>query len=212
MGTRWARRSPASGCAGPNSARADMRPGISYSARRAHSGGTQAEATRARYASGGHTVALRRRRARPRRCQQAEGTHARPPHLGQRHVGHLEVTRRLDRLERRQLGVERSDARQLLALEQLERRAAARRDESHLVLHVELGRRGRGVAAADDALVARGRRLGDRLEHRLCRAVAPGPWVGRCGGCAGGARNGTQVGAVAEARSRGGRRRGGPLV
>ena len=63
--------------------------------------------------------------------------------------------------------VQGSDSRKDLALEELERRTAARRDEGHLVLHVELSSRRRRVAAADDALVALGGRLGDRLEHGL---------------------------------------------
>ena len=64
--------------------------------------------------------------------------------VGKRHVGDLGVARGLDRLGGRLERVERGDTREHLALEQLERGAAAGRDEGHLVLHVELGRRGRG--------------------------------------------------------------------
>merc|ERR1719387_1916328 len=74
---------------------------------------------------------------------------------------------RLPGPEARARSIERRDAGEDLALEQLERRAAARRDEGDLVLHVELGGGSRRVAAADDALVALRRRLGDGLEHGL---------------------------------------------
>eukprot|EP00965_Chrysotila_dentata_P140815 4655172-Pleurochrysis_carterae.AAC.3 len=57
--------------------------------------------------------------------------------------------------------VEGSDAGQDLALEQLKRGATAGGDEGDLLLHVELGCSGGGVAPADDALVARLGRLGD---------------------------------------------------
>ena len=67
------------------------------------------------------------------------------------------------------LGVERGDAGQHLALEELERGAAARGAEGHLVLHVPLGRGGRRVAAADDAPASRSLELGHGLEHGLVR-------------------------------------------
>ena len=89
--------------------------------------------------------------------------------VGEGHVGDLVVARGLDILGGRREVVELVDAGEHLALEQLERGAAAGRDEGDLVLHVPLGRGGRRVAAADDALASVRLELGHGLEHGLVR-------------------------------------------
>mmetsp|Transcript_19328 Transcript_19328/g.48276 ORF Transcript_19328/g.48276 Transcript_19328/m.48276 type:complete len:662 (+) Transcript_19328:390-2375(+) len=121
-----------------------------------------------------HTHARQRHRRAELRTRRHEAGHLvlrqvelLPAEVGEGHVRHLEVARGLDVLEGRGDRVERRDAGEKLPLEQLERRAAAGGDEGDLVLHVELGGGGGGVASANDAFVARRGGLRHRLEHSL---------------------------------------------
>ena len=77
--------------------------------------------------------------------------------------------RRSVRCRRRQIVKQRTchNRRKDLALEELERGAAAGGDEGDLVLHVPFGRGSGRVAATDDALLAAFVQLGDRVPHSL---------------------------------------------
>ena len=81
--------------------------------------------------------------------------------------------------EKRHLGVgERRDAGQLLALEELERGAAARRHVRDLVLGAVLLARGRRVAAADDGDDARLLRVRARVGSGVGLGLGLGLWLG----------------------------------